>query len=82
MRPLPVLLAVLTLVLVVPAALGHATYPTDDGRFLITVGNLGEPVYTYQKSGLDLIIRENTTDRAEVPGVDATLNATLVAPGG
>lgn len=82
MRAVLSILAVATAILLIPAASAHVSYPTDDGRFIITVGNQDEPVYTYKFTGLDLIVRENNTDRTEVPGVNGTLNATLLGPGG
>jgi MYXO-CTERM domain-containing protein len=68
--------------MVVPAAAAHVTYLTDDEAYVITVGQQGEPVYTFQRTNLDLIIRENTDERAEVGGVHETLTAVLIGPGG
>lgn len=76
------LLTGLLVSLAAPHASAHVTYPTDDDAYQITVGQQGEPVYTFQRTGLDLIIRENTTERTEVSGLEETLTVTLVGPGG
>ncbi|MBW3582821.1 MAG: septum formation initiator family protein [Euryarchaeota archaeon] len=78
------LLALVAIVGLTPSAIAHATAPTDDGRFFITVGNQNEPVTTWTKTGLDLIIRENESGErgAEVPDLHRTLSATLISPGG
>lgn len=82
MQHLRILLGLLILGLfAAPTGSAHAVYPTDDGNFNIVVGYQGEPVYTYQATGLDLIIRDNATGGG-VPDVHTTLNATLVSPSG
>lgn len=78
-------LALGSLLLLAPSAMAHETYESDDGEYLITVGSQGEPVYTFQVTNVDLIIREHLGDGErgdEVSGVHQTLTATLIAPGG
>ncbi|HWG89870.1 MAG TPA: hypothetical protein VNZ52_03380 [Candidatus Thermoplasmatota archaeon] len=76
------LLALAGLLLAAGAASAHATYYTTDDKYQIVLGNIGEPVYTDMKTGLDLIIRTNTTTPQPVSGLEKSLNATLVGPGG
>lgn len=80
-----VLLASLTALgalLLVPSVAAHTTVATADGSYLVTVGNLGEPVTTHVKTGLDLLVRANQTGRPGITGAHLTLNATLIAPNG
>lgn len=67
-----------------PTASAHTTVDTDDGRFFITAGNQNEPILTYTKTGLDLIVRENVSGERgdEVPDLHRTLEVTLIAPNG
>ena len=83
-RPAGLLLtALLTSLLALAApALAHNTYPTDDDAYLITLGDQNEPMYTWKWTGLDLIVRHNNTERTPVEGVEETLQAWLIAPGG
>lgn len=70
------------LLLFVPTATAHTTVGTADGKYLVTAGNLDEPVTTFTKTGLDLIIRANQTGNAGITGAHLTLDATLIAPNG
>lgn len=49
--------------LVAPAATAHTSVVTSDGQTRIVVGQLEEPVVTYQKTGLDLCFTMNNTAR-------------------
>jgi hypothetical protein len=81
MRSLP--LALVLALLLAPAAAAHTSVFSSDGKYRIVVGQLGEPVVTYAKTGLDLCIQMNTTARPPAPGVNpGALTATLVSPGG
>lgn len=83
MRHIMLAALAIALLLATPAALAHTTQDTGDGQYLITVGNRNEPVYTYVPTGLDLIIRENNTERTPVLNAHLQdLEATLVAPNG
>jgi hypothetical protein len=93
MRILVLALAAVGLLLLAPGAMAHTTHLTDDGQYCIVIGQQGEPVNTFQRTNLDLIIRPNlsgSTDLAErdcdgdnpVDGVHETLNAYWIAPGG
>ncbi len=83
-RLIPLALALGAALVLLPGAMGHVTTETDDGQYFITTGQQGEPVYTFQTTNLDLIIRENDNGEQgdEVPGVHENLSATLIAPGG
>jgi hypothetical protein len=78
------LASVVALLAVAVTAQAHVTHLTDDEAYFITIGQQGEPVYTFQRTNLDLIIRINEDGErgAEVGGVHETLTATLIAPGG
>lgn len=90
MRTLLLASAALLLVALVPAGEAHTTQPAADGTHCITAGNLNEPITTYVKTGLDLIVRESlgagtcdSGDRGdEVAGAHETLEAVLMAPNG
>lgn len=56
-----VMLACLGLLAAAPSAAAHATAYTPDGKVKFVFGNLGEPVYTFMKTGLDLGIVDNRT---------------------
>lgn len=45
-----------------PAA-AHATAYSDDDKLKFTYGSLNEPIYTFQKTGLDLGITDNATGK-------------------
>ena len=64
-----------------PAASAHERYFSDDDTVMIILGEQNEPVYTYDWTNLDLIVRDNATG-ASISGVEATLNVTLIAPNG
>lgn len=83
-RVIVLALALGSLLLLVPGAMAHVTTETDDGAYFITTGQQGEPVYTFQTTNLDLIIRENDNGERgdEVAGAHENLTATLIAPGG
>lgn len=69
--------------LAVPAASAHTAYTTADGKYRLAVGNLNEPVYTFVKTGLDVIITSNDTARTPFPiSNPGDLTATLIAPDG
>jgi hypothetical protein len=53
-------------------ASAHATAYTPDGKVKFVYGNLGEPVYTFQKTGLDLGIYDNRTG-ASITGLEAVV---------
>lgn len=65
-----------------PPAAAHTTVATTDGKYLVTAGNLNEPITTFTKTGLDLIVRANTTNRPGITGLHLTLTAVLTAPDG
>ena len=67
-----VLCAVLTMVVTVGVALAHEE--TEVGEYSIEVGFIDEPVYTGQKSGLELMITQADTP---VEGLEETLQATV-----
>jgi hypothetical protein len=76
-------LAALALVLAAPAASAHETVITADGKVRIVVGQLAEPVITYQKTGLDLCFTENNAARTALTTVNpGNLTATLTSPNG
>lgn len=83
-------LGVLAALLAASAASAHTTAPVAGGAYCVTAGNLNEPVTTYVKTGLELIIREGlgagtcaSDDRgADVTGAHESLEATLIAPSG
>lgn len=81
MKRILFVLTLLSLLVLAPPAAAHNTYPTDDGKFLLVLGDQNEPMYTWKWTGLDLFVRVNGTN-APVTGVEETLNATLIAPGG
>lgn len=75
----------LALCLLVPTAAAHETYVSADGLVKITLGEQDEPVYTYDFTNLDLILRDNTVAEGEtrsISGAEETLQATLIAPNG
>lgn len=76
------LAALLGAVLLAPAASAHTTVTTPDGKYFVTVGNLNEPITTFVKTGLDLVVRANNSGvrGAGIGGLQLTLNATLLAP--
>ncbi len=76
--------ALLAAAAMAPVASAHESYQTDDGRFTLVLGEQGEPVYTYDWTNLDFIVSEDSDNGTggPVPGVDETVNATLIAPGG
>lgn len=63
-------------------SLAHQTIVVgEEGeQYRVIVGMLREPVYTDERNGLDLIVR--TMDDEPVPGLETSLTATFVAPGG
>lgn len=69
-----------TLLMVAPMASAHTSYTTEDGAWVIVVGSQNEPIYTYQATGLDLIIRDSEGNPATLADLD--LIATLIAPNG
>lgn len=69
------------LLVVAPTASAHETYHTDDDQYELVLGEQAEPVYTYDWTNLDFIVRHNVTGTA-VEDVHETVNATLIAPGG
>lgn len=77
-----VVLLILLASIALPAANAHTTVTTSDGKYFVTVGNLNEPVTTFMKTGLDLIVRANNSGvrGAGIGGLQLTLNATLIAP--
>lgn len=76
-----ILLATLaTLLIAAPMASAHTSYHTEDGAWTIVVGSQNEPIYTYQPTGLDLIIRDSEGNPATLADLDFT--ATLIAPNG
>lgn len=77
--PAAMLGILLALCLLVPTAAAHERYFSPDDRFLIVLGEQGEPVYTYDFTNLDLSVRDNATGEP-ITGVEETLEATLVAP--
>jgi hypothetical protein len=64
-----VLAAVTALALSAGTGAAHATAYSPDGKIRFTYGHLDEPVYTFQKTGLDLILRDNATG-ASLPGYE------------
>jgi opacity protein-like surface antigen len=76
-------LAALALVLAAPAASAHEVVNTADGQVRIVVGQLAEPVITFQKTGLDLCFTQNDVARTALANVNpGNLTATLAAPNG
>ncbi len=75
------LIAGLLLTAVVPLATAHETYESSDGKYQMVLGEQNEPVYTYDFTNLDVIVTEIETD-GPVPNVNATVDATLLAPNG
>lgn len=75
------LIAGLLLTAAVPLATAHERYESSDGKYQIVLGEQNEPVYTYDFTNLDFIVTEIETD-GPVPNVNATVNATLLAPNG
>lgn len=84
MARLLLLATFLFLLATVPTVAAHTTVTTPDGKYFVTVGNLNEPVTTFMKTGLDLIVRANNSGvrGAGIGGLQLTLNATLAAPNG
>lgn len=78
------LYAAIGLFLITPAALAHNTVETDDGVYFMTLGHANEPTTTWMKTGLDFTVRENDGGERgdEVPGVQNTLTAVYISPGG
>lgn len=76
-----ILIAGLLLTAASPLAAAHERYESPDGKYQIVLGEQGEPVYTYDFTNLDVIVSEIETG-GPVPGVNATVEATLIAPGG
>lgn len=74
MRAVPLALLTLAALLALPAAAAHQTAYSADGRLRFTYGSLGEPVYTFQKSGLDLGVFDNATG-APIEGLAASEGA-------
>lgn len=75
-------LATLALVLtLLPTASAHERYFSSDGKYLLILGEQDEPVYTYDFTNLDFFVRDNDTGDP-IPGVETTVNATLIAPNG
>lgn len=77
MRSQVAILALAALLLAAPLASAHATAYSSDGQFKVTWGFLNEPAVTWTKTGLDLIITDNSTG-GPVDGAEKTLNATLL----
>lgn len=75
------LIAGLLVSAVLPVATAHERYETSDGKYQIVLGEQNEPVYTYDFTNLDMIVTEIETG-GPVAGVNATVEATLIAPGG
>ncbi|HVL87342.1 MAG TPA: hypothetical protein VM681_04940 [Candidatus Thermoplasmatota archaeon] len=67
-------IAVLAVLALAGGAQAHRTAYTPDDRIRLVYGSLGEPLYTFQKSGLDLGIFDNATD-APVTGLGADVEA-------
>ena len=67
-----VLCAVLTMVVTVGVALAHEE--REVGEYSIEVGFIDEPVYTGQKSGLEMSVSQT---EQPVEGLEATLQATV-----
>jgi hypothetical protein len=74
-----VLVPLLSLIAVLPAASAHATIYSDDGKIRFVYGNLGEPVYTNVKTGLDIIISDNATG-APITGLESVAHGEPVPP--
>lgn len=75
------LIAGLLLTAAVPLAIAHERYESPDGKYQLVLGEQNEPVYTYDFTNLDFIVTEIETG-GPVPGVNATVEATVIAPGG
>ncbi|MCC5995870.1 MAG: hypothetical protein JJU18_05815 [Oceanicaulis sp.] len=63
------------------AALAHEVEEVGDGRYLVIVGFVNEPIFTGERNGLDLIIRP-AGEREAIAGLEDGLNAELIAPDG
>jgi hypothetical protein len=63
------------------STLAHQVEEVGDGRFLVVVGFVNEPIFTEERNGLDLIIRP-AGEREAIPGLEGGLNAELIAPDG
>lgn len=61
-----VALVLLAVLLAAPAVAAHTSVFTSDGRTRIVVGQLEEPVVTYQKTGLDVCFTQNNTARTPI----------------
>lgn len=80
------------LLLLVPAATAHTTVPAADDALCLTVGHTKEPITTYVRSGLDLIVSTNNNPGGQCASADrgdpveafhnAVTEATLIAPDG
>lgn len=68
-----------TVVLLSGAAAAHATHFSPDGKIKFVYGNLGEPVYTFVKTGIDLGISDNTTG-APISGLESVAHGEPVPP--
>ena len=52
----------------------------ESEQYRVSVGMVREPVFTDERNGLDLIVR--TLDDEPVSGLETSLTATLISPGG
>ncbi|MFZ5656226.1 MAG: hypothetical protein ACOY37_04075 [Pseudomonadota bacterium] len=73
--------ALLVLLATSATALAHNSRVVADGRFRMSVGLVEEPIHTDERNGLDLAIRR-AGEKETVPGLEAGLNAEIVAPDG
>ena len=73
--------ATLILLITSATALAHNSKMVADGRFRMSVGLVEEPIHTDERNGLDLAIRR-ADQKETVPGLEAGLNAEIVAPDG
>lgn len=74
------MLAALAAVLAAHAT-AHQTKATADGKFLVSVGFLREPIFTDERNGLDILVRR-ADDGQPVEHLQDTLFAEIVAPDG
>ena len=70
------------LLAITATAFAHQTIVVgEEGeQYRVIVGMVREPVFTDERNGLDLIVRR--MDDEPVPGLETSLTATFIAPGG
>lgn len=62
-----------------PVAAAHSHVESDDGRYEFTIGLLNEPVVTYDKTGLDLCVKQMPANHDELEAQGIQVQGTAVA---